>query len=138
VADLLFKLTSGLVFPRINEIPMSRFLRHLLFASVLACHGLVTLCGPCLHSLPGSTHDLGTASKSHRPGDPSPSPRESSDQCLVCHFVAQGQMTSEYSCHFIIEGVAELVGPAPLESLPASHHVPSSPRAPPLDAPRLS
>ena len=41
---------------------MSRFVRRFLFASLIACHAAVVLCGPCLHELPGSTHQMGTGS----------------------------------------------------------------------------
>ena len=45
--------------PLAYNILMSQIVRHLLFALVLACHAAVTLCGPCLHALPGSSHELG-------------------------------------------------------------------------------
>ena len=72
---------------------MPRFVRHFLFASLIACHAAVTLCGPCLHELPGSSHQIGLATKSHRPDAPAQSSRDSADNCLICHFVAQGQLT---------------------------------------------
>jgi hypothetical protein len=117
---------------------MSRIVRHLLFASVLACHASVTLCGPCLHSLPGSSHEPGAASKSHRPDDPSQSRRDAADNCLICHFVAQGQLPVEFFSGLSIQLIAELVVPA----LPDTHsrplQLPSSPRAPPAAAASLA
>lgn len=117
---------------------MSRVVRHLLFASVLACHAAVTLCGPCLHALQGSSHEPGASSKSHRPDDPAQSRRDAADNCLICHFVAQGQLPVEFSLGLSTELIADLVVPA----LPASHtlplQLPSSPRAPPAATTSLS
>jgi hypothetical protein len=117
---------------------MSQIARHLLFALVLACHAVVTLCGPCLHALPGSSHELGATSTSHRPDDSAQSRRDAADNCLICHFVAQGQLLAEFSSGISIHRVAELVVPV----VPASHspslQLPSSPRAPPSMATTLS
>ena len=110
---------------------MSRIVRHLLFASVLACHAVVTLCGPCLHALPGSSHEPGAASKSQRPDDVSQSRRDSSDNCLVCHFVLQGQLPVELANAASIEQITELVPTALPTSITPPIHVPSNPRAPP-------
>ena len=74
---------------------MSRFARRILFASVIALHAVVSLCGQCLHEFAGSSHQLGMASKAHGPEDPARSPRDSADNCLICHFVAQGQLPVE-------------------------------------------
>ncbi len=76
---------------------MSRVGRQLLFFSLIACHAAVVLCGPCLHALPGSTHEMGAASKSHRPDHPLQSRSDSNDDCLICQFVAQGQLPVEFS-----------------------------------------
>jgi hypothetical protein len=125
-------------FCPVDDITMSRIVRHILFASVLACHAAVTLCGPCLHALSGSSHDQGAASKSHRPDDPTPSRRDAADNCLICQFVAQGQLPVEFSHGLSTELIAELVAPA----LPAAHalprQLPSSPRAPPSVTTSLS
>jgi hypothetical protein len=117
---------------------MSQIVRHLLVASVLACHAVVTLCGPCLHSLPGSSHELGATSKSHRPDDPAQSRGDAADNCLICQFIAQGQLLAEVSTGISVQHVAELVVPV----IPAFHftspELPSSPRAPPLASTGLS
>jgi hypothetical protein len=115
------------------EIPgvMSRFVRQLLFASLIACHAAVTLCGPCLHELPGSPHEMGAASRPDRAGDPIPSGRDSTDRCLICHFVAQGQLPVELSCTFSIQLLDELAIPTSPVWLPHSNPLPSHPRAPP-------
>jgi hypothetical protein len=121
-----------------DNIPMSQLVRRLLFASVLACHAAVTLCGPCLHALPGSSHELGATSKSHRPDDSSQSRRDAADNCLICQFVAQGQLPIEFSTAISNQGVAELVAPALPASDTPSLPLPSSPRAPPSTATTLS
>jgi hypothetical protein len=113
---------------------MCRIVRHLLFTSVLACHAAVTLCGPCLHALPGSSHEPGAASKTHRPDEPSQSRRDAADNCLICHFVAQGQLPVEFFSGLSSQLIADLVVPAlpATDSLPLP--LPSSPRAPPTAA----
>ena len=111
---------------------MSRFVRQFLFASLIACHAAVILCGPCLHALPGSTHEMGPTAKSHGLGDPVQSRRDTSDHCLICHFVAQGQLTVEFSCCCAIQPSVELVVPSILASRLFSQLLPSSPRAPPV------
>jgi len=116
----------------VSDIPMSRVVRHLLFASVIACHAVVTLCGPCLHALPGSSHELGADSSSQRTHDPAQPRRDAADNCLLCHFVAQGQLLSGSSTGVSSQPIAELVVPDPQAVYPPPVHLPSSPRAPPL------
>src|SRR5262249_20109137 len=111
---------------------MSRFARHSLFASLIALHAMVSLCGPCLHELPGAAHELGAKSKAQCPRDSAPSPRDSSDNCLICHFVAQGQLLVENDTDILAVTVAELPVPAFPPSRILHIHVPASPRAPPV------
>jgi hypothetical protein len=120
--------------PRVTRpyrIAMPRSVRQLLFTALIACHAAVTLCGPCLHELPGSSHQFGLVTKPHRPDAPAKSATDSADNCLICHFVAQGQLmvaaTSERSTPL----VAEFVAPELPAVRPQPHHCPSSPRAPP-------
>jgi hypothetical protein len=112
---------------------MSRFVRHLLFGALIACHAAVTLCGPCLHELTGSSHQSNPGTKAHRSDSPAQSSRDSGDNCLICHFVAQGQLTVAASCDLS----APLVAPLEVVELPTArpliHHFASSPRAPPAD-----
>jgi hypothetical protein len=115
-------------------MPMSRIARHVLLASVLACHAVVTLCGPCLHALSGSSHEMGAATRSKRPDDTSQSRRDSADNCLICHFVAQGQLPVEFTNGPSIQQITELVAPAVPASVSLPIHLPSSPRAPPMAA----
>ena len=110
---------------------MTRTVRHLLFASLIACHAAVTLCGPCLHELAGSSHPFGPAAKTHRPDAPAKSPTDSADNCLICHFVAQGQLTVDSTCERSAPAVAEFEVPELPAARPLPHHCPSSPRAPP-------
>jgi hypothetical protein len=110
---------------------MARFVRQLLFASRIACHAAVTVCGPCLHELSGSSHSFGRVTKSHRPDAPAQSSRDSADNCLICHFVAQGQLTNAPTCERSTPLVAEFVYPDLPVARPLPHHVSSSPRAPP-------
>ena len=119
-------------------IKMSRFIRQFLFASLIACHAAVILCGPCLHALPGSTHELGAATKSHGPDDPLQSRRDTSDNCLICHFVAQGQLTVEFSGISAIQPSVEVAVPSILTTRPFAQLLPASPRAPPSDNPLCS
>ena len=108
---------------------MSRIVRHILFASVLACHAAITLLGPCLHALTGSSHDLVATSKSHHSSDCAQSPRDGADNCLICQFVAQGQLRVELASGLSVQLTSELVAP----DLSATHTLPlplpSSPRA---------
>jgi hypothetical protein len=114
-----------------NRFTMLRFARRILFASVIAVHAVVSLCGQCLHEFAGSSHQLGVASKADGPEDAGRSPADSADNCLICHFVAQGQLPVECCSQISVSAVAELPPP----SFPAARLVhtllPSSPRAPP-------
>src|SRR5438067_11820785 len=108
---MLFKLIGLSVSTSdalIHRILMSRLVRQLLFAALIACHAAVTVFGPCLHELPGSSHQFGPASKADRPDDPTPSRRDAADNCVVCHFVAQGQLPVESSSEHSVTVLHEL------------------------------
>ena len=111
---------------------MSRFVRQFLLASLVAWHAVVMLCGPCLHELAGSSHGIAAvSSKGHLPADPAPSNRDAPDGCLICHFVAQGQLPVTFSDGPSIQQIDALtVPPLPLAQ-PLSNRLPSGPRAPP-------
>ncbi len=117
---------------------MPRLIKQLLFASLIACHAAVVLCGPCLHELPGSTHQIGAASKAQRADHPLQSSGDSKDGCLICHFVAQGQLPVEIVCEISPELTTELVIVALPVPLTPANLLPSSPRAPPVGIPGLS
>ena len=110
---------------------MSRIVRQFLFASLIASHAAVVLCGPCLHGLPGSTHEVRAASSSNAPDHPLQSGTDTKDGCLICHFVAQGQLPVECCSQISVIAIGELPAPSvPAVSL-VHTHIPSSPRAPP-------
>ena len=117
---------------------MLQIVRQLLFASLIVCHTAVVLCGPCLHELPGSAHQMGSASKSHRTDHPLQSRSDSKDNCLICQFVAQGQLTVEFYRGSMPQLIAEAAVPTvPIPRLP-SGPLPSCPRAPPTTESVLS
>jgi hypothetical protein len=112
-------------------IVMSRIVRRLLLTSLIAYHAAVSLCGPCLHELQGSSHEMGVASKSRPSESPAGSRGESTDLCPICHFVAQGQLPVEFWYVSLVQAIAELTVTAVPLSQPPSIPSPSNPRAPP-------
>jgi len=111
---------------------MLHIARRLLFALVFACHAVVTLCGPCLHALPGSSHELGATSNSQHTDDFGQSRRDGADNCLICQFVAQGRLLAEVFTATSFDQMSELVPPVAALSHPVSVPLPSFPRAPPF------
>ena len=111
---------------------MPHMARRLLFALVLACHAAVMLCGPCLHALPGSSHELRATSNSQHADDSTPSRRDGADNCLICKFVAQGQVLAGVFTATSFDQVNEFVPPVATLSQPVSIPLPSFPRAPPF------
>jgi hypothetical protein len=84
-----------------------------------------------LHELPGSAHQIGPTSKSHGSDHPLRSRSDCKDHCLICQFIAQGQLSVEVYAGSSSQLIADLVLPiAPKPHFPADS-VPSS-RAPPL------
>lgn len=115
---------------------MPRIARQLLIASLIAFHAAVTLCGPCLHAMPGLSHESGpesSAKKGHS-FDSESTHHTSADTCPICHFLAQGQLAVESSSIPAVQFVDELASPAHPGASPSSPHLPSCPRAPPADA----
>jgi hypothetical protein len=107
-------------------------IRRFVFATLVACYAAMVLCGPCLHELPGSTHRMGAASNPDRPDHPLQSQSDSKDRCLICQFVAQGQLPVEFYVSASPELIAELVIPAVSAPHLPFRLLPSSPRAPPV------
>ncbi len=112
---------------------MSRVLHKLVFFSLFACHTAVTVCGPCLHELPGVGHQKsGLSSKPQASGDEAKSRLHTSDHCLVCQYIAQGQLPVERAS---VGNVSHVVG---LETCFCPSFRPSRivalahPRAPPV------
>lgn len=111
-------------------------LRNALFATLVAFHAAVTVCGAGLHALPGLGHNSGLRPRaqndhSHGPGK---SAHESADECPVCQFLAQGQLADEPAGG----PIARLPGDALTLTPPANDPVTppgvSIPRAPPHPA----
>jgi hypothetical protein len=106
--------------------------RRLLFGLLFACHAAVMLCGPCLHALPGSSHELGATANSRDADDPAQSRRNGADNCLICQFVAQGQLLAGVFTATSFDQMNELVPPVAAVTQPVSVPLSSSPRAPPF------
>jgi hypothetical protein len=117
----------------------SRFVRQLLFASLVAWHAAVMLCGPCLHELAGSAHGNGAvSSKGQRPDGPAQPSRDAAHGCLICHFIAQGQLPATVSNGPSIQQIDPLPVPPLQLARPLSNRLPAGPRAPPGAASNLS
>ena len=129
---LVHTTSSVTLFVAHQVTVMLHIARRLLFALVFACHAAVTLCGPCLHALPGSSHELGATSNSQHTDDSAQSRRDGADNCLICQFVAQGQLLAEVFTATSFDQMNELVPPVAALSHPVSVPLPSFPRAPPF------
>ncbi len=117
---------------------MSRLARQLLFAAIIAYHAIVTVCGPCLHELPGASHETSAAAKANRPSSPVAPRSDTNDHCLICQFVAQGQLPVEFAYNFSTFAIADLAIPDLPVSEVAAPALPSCPRAPPCVSITLS
>ncbi len=105
--------------------------RRLLFASLIAFHAIPTLCGPCLHELSALSHPMSAAGKPNRTEAPSQSPSDSSDNCPICHFVAQGQLVSTPVCERSEPMLVDRVTTESSTASPTARVDASAPRAPP-------
>ena len=118
---------------------MSRFVRQFLVASLVAWHAAVMLCGPCLHELAGSAHGNGAvSSKAQRPDGPAQPSRDATDGCLICHFVAQGQLPVTVADGPSIQQIDSLTAPPLPLARPLSNRLPAGPPHPPGAASNLS
>jgi hypothetical protein len=119
---------------------MPRFVRSSLIALLIAFHAAVTLCGPCLHAVPGFGHGPGVGSSAHRQEavDPAGTRHASMDDCPICHFLAQGQLPIESSRIASVRLVVEFEPTADSVSSPALAHLPFCPRGPPVAAASVS
>ncbi len=108
---------------------MQRRARQLLLASLLALYGVMTVCGPALHALPGAGH---VKAGSLGGGDGPDHPTRSHNDCPVCHFLAQVQIAGD-SAHAPSMDVVRIqpVDDLPI-TFPPSIDRPSAPRAPPF------
>jgi hypothetical protein len=114
---------------------MRRFM-NLLKPTLVAWYLATLLAGPGLHELPGFAHEqtLGCSTDNHSDRTaPSESRTSNGDgHCLICHFLAQGQINTE-QCS------VPLLAPAVIDSAPISTFAPeachwhlANPRAPPI------
>ncbi len=119
---------SRLDFP--SRVRMPRRISRLLIASVLAWHAFIVLGGPCLHALPGLMHNGRSSSDGQRTQGATPL-GDSADSCVICHFVAQGQLAAA----MVHEPSPDGVAPLPIIERRLACHRPAlnlhSPRAPP-------
>lgn len=112
---------------------MSRPLRNALFATLVALHAAVTVCGTGLHALPGMGHDAGLrplAKNDHSHG-PGKSAHESADECPVCQFLAQGQLSADDDGGAVARRPGDPVTLAKAANDPVAPPGASIPRAPP-------
>jgi hypothetical protein len=111
---------------------VARSLRRPLIALLVAFHAAVTLCGPCLHAIPGAGHGTGQASSApgeHADGDPSR--HDLAGHCPICHFLAQGQLPLSSDTTLATRLFVTFVTNPPAPPGVSSPDLPSCPRAPP-------
>jgi len=94
----LFGMFHPQAFRHAVPVTINRWVRNALVAVLIGLHAAVTLCGPGLHAISGLSHGNGYSpfarnDHSHGPG---PSSHQASDDCLVCQFLAQGQLASDF------------------------------------------
>ena len=113
---------------------MTRSVRNVLVATLVALHSAVSLGGVGLHALPGVGHESGLrplAKNDHSHG-PGKSSHQASEDCTVCQFLALGQATSSLVAGPTFWPAAPAHPlPAPALVIPPTH-TSSSPRAPPV------
>jgi hypothetical protein len=113
---------------------MSRFVRQTLVALLIAFHAAVTLCGPCLHAVPGFGHGsvLESSAKRHQAVDMAGARHASMDDCPICHFLTQGQLPIESSSIASVRLAVEFEPVADVDWSPAPPRLPFCPRGPPV------
>ena len=112
---------------------MPRSLRHALVAILIALHAAVSVCGEGLHALPGWGHlsGLQAFAKTDHSHGAGKSSHQAADECPVCQFLAQGQLSLGTTSGCVSRLIVELVTPdAPAADLILPHSS-SAPRAPP-------
>lgn len=108
---------------------MQRRARQLLLVSLFALYGVMTVCGPALHALPGADH---VKASSPEGADRPDLPTSPHDDCPLCHFLVQAQIAED--CAHVLSTDVVRIQPAddlPLTFPPALDR-PSGPRAPPF------
>ena len=120
---------------------MLRPVRKLLIASLVALHAAVMLCGPCLHGLAGVGNHATIVSGgvvAHQARDAFRPSHDRPDDCPVCHFLAQAQMSVDSESVSIVQRVCLIKPEIPFDSLTPSLPSSGSPRAPPFGVACLS
>ncbi|QEH32514.1 hypothetical protein OJF2_09910 [Aquisphaera giovannonii] len=88
---------------------MPRPARPLLACCLLAIHAVATLCGPCLHDLPGWAHSPelsraeghqggvaeGAATAEEAAAIPAGALHLQGDDCPICHYLGQPQLAAD-------------------------------------------
>jgi hypothetical protein len=108
---------------------MQRHIRQLLLASLLALYGVLTAFGPALHALPGADE---VTKGSPASGDKSDHPASPHNDCSICHFLAQGQISADFYLVLSMDVVQiQPVDDLPITFPPSIDRL-SAPRAPPF------
>lgn len=113
---------------------MTRLFRSTLIATLIAFHAAVTVCATGLHALPGLSHDSGLrpfAKDDHSHG-PGKGGHSASDECPVCQFLAQGQLSTDVTAAATGWLVIDRASTWPENVRACSLLLHSAPRAPPL------
>jgi hypothetical protein len=113
---------------------MNRIVRRLLVSLLIALHAAITLGGAGLHALPGFGHSSGLRpfAKSDHSHGPGKNAKAESDDCAVCQFLAQGQLSTESTASAGAWLVSDVSSPALPDLAPVSLHRLAIPRAPPV------
>ncbi|MHC5540576.1 hypothetical protein ACYOEI_20335 [Singulisphaera rosea] len=112
----------------------SKTVRQSLVIALATFHMVVMLAGPCLHAVPGWDHgaSAGAFATDHPSGETTSTPHANSDHCLVCQFLAQGQLIAQPTLQSTDERIATLVPLDRPSTISHPSHAPSRLRAPPL------
>ena len=109
-----------------------RLARQSLVALLVALHAAVALCGPCLHELPGMSHEASSVSNLPQGQNPLKASHDSSDTCPICHFLAQGQLAVSPTWARVELRSWEWIASVSAPIKTARHSLESRPRAPPV------
>jgi hypothetical protein len=119
-----------------------RRVTSLLSPTLVACYLAIILAGPALHEFPGLAHEPTLSRSTDNHGESSahsePQTSEADSHCLICHFLAQGQITTERCTPGFIEPAVYSSAPLAWSAPRVSHWCPACPRAPPISASDIS
>jgi hypothetical protein len=112
---------------------MTRSVRPILVLGLVAMHAGLTLCAAGLHVLPGLDHGTGLnrpARNDHTHG-PGKSSHATADDCVICQFLAQGQIVTGPATTATAWLVARVDLPTECPHTCTPTHRSFAPRAPP-------